>query len=268
MLKLKQNLLSYFSCVYALRFFLTHLVVLDLKNKFRRSRLGILWTFLSPLFLTMIMSIIFSIAFNSDIVTYAPYILSGILFWDVFSSAFQAGSSAIISNQFFIRQCNHPYSFYTLKSALVYVITFLIAILSLVIWMIFVNPLGIIYGLIFILPALIIYFFVAWAGTNIAAYVCAKYRDYPMVAPLVLQALWYVSPVFLPESVFKSNEYLLMWFNFNPITHLLNLIRNPFLENTIPTLEDYVISVLFAFLLGIFSILISKKMGKDIIFYL
>lgn len=268
MATLMNQSVSYLQHIYTLRFFLKHLVILDLKNKFRRSKLGILWTFLSPLFLTIIMSIVFSVAFNTDIVTYAPYILSGILFWDLFSSSFQTGGTVIISNQFFIRQCNHPYSFYSLKSSLVYVITFLIALISLVIWLIFINPIGIVFGVLFLLPAIIIYFFIAWAGTNIAAYTCAKYRDYPMMAPLVLQGLWYISPVFLPESVFKSNEYLFLLFESNPITHLLNIIRRPFLDGVCPSIQDYGISIIFALGLGVFSIFISKKMGKDIIFFL
>ncbi len=268
MSKLSDSITTYWQKIYELRYFLLHLVKLDLRNKFRRSKLGILWTFLSPLFLTLIMSVIFSVAFKSDIVTYAPYILSGILFWDVFAGSFQAGGYAIISNQYYIRQCNHPYSFYTLKNALVSVVTFLIALLSLVAWLIFVNPMGLLYGILFIIPATIIYFFMSWAATTIAAYVCAKYRDYPMMAPLILQTFWYVSPVFLQESLFQNNQILFTWFNANPITHLLNLIRKPFLNNVAPSCNDFLISLLFVAVLGLLSWYTSKKIGKEVIFYL
>ena len=120
---------EYWSKMYEMRFFIWHLVKLDLRNKFRRSKLGMLWTFVSPLCLTMIMAVVFSTVFKADIKTYAPYILSGILVWDILGSSFQAGSYAIIANQFYIRQCNHPYSLYTLKSSLVYIVTFCTAVL-------------------------------------------------------------------------------------------------------------------------------------------
>ena len=88
---------DYVSKIYELRYFIWHLVKLDLRNKFRRSKLGMIWTFLSPLCLTLIMSVVFSVVFHYNIATYAPYVLSGILFWDVLSSAFQAGAYVIIS---------------------------------------------------------------------------------------------------------------------------------------------------------------------------
>ena len=268
MKKRRGKKIQYWTSLFELRFFLIHLVRLDLRNKFRRSKLGILWTFLSPLFLTMIMAVVFSVAFHSDIASYAPYILSGILFWDVFSGSFQSGSYAIISNQFYIRQCSHPYSFYTLKAACVNTITFLIALLSLVVWLAFINPMGILYGIIFLIPAILIYFMMSWAAVTIAAYTCAKYRDYPMMIPLIMQALWYVSPVFLQESLFRENVYLGQWLDVNPITHLLKLIRQPFLYNSAPSMMNYFVSLAFVLLLGLIAWGISRHNGKEIVFYL
>ncbi|MBR3017225.1 MAG: ABC transporter permease [Clostridia bacterium] len=259
---------NYWSKMYELRYFIWHLVKLDLRNKFRRSKLGMLWTFVSPLCLTLIMSVVFSIVFHYDIATYAPYILSGILFWDIMSSAFQSGAFVIISNQFYIRQCCHPYSLYTLKSTIVYLITFMIAMISLLCWLIFVNPIGILWGLLFIVPALIVYFPITWAGTTIAAYTGAKYRDYPLMIPLIMQALWYVSPVFFQEEMFKSSDVLYNFFLYSPITCLLNLIRSPFLYNRPPVWKDYGISLLFAALLCLWAWRIAHKNGKEIIFYL
>ncbi len=265
---MSQRIKEYWGKMYALRFFIWHLVKLDLRNKFRRSRLGILWTFLSPLCLTLIMAVVFSVAFKNDITTYAPYILTGILFWDIVNSSFQAGSYVIINNQFYIRQCNNPYSVYTLKTALGYIITFLIASISLLFWLVFINPVGILIGLLFLIPTLLIYFPLAWAGTTISAYTATKYRDYPMMIPLIMQALWYVSPVFLQESLFKSNEILYTWFQYNPITCLLNLIRFPFLYNSIPAWKDYGISIAFVAVISLWAYWIARKNGKEIIFYL
>ena len=265
---MKERLVTYFKTMYRLRYFLKHLVGLDLKNKFRRSKLGLLWTFISPLCLTLIMAVVFATVFKSDVATYAPYILSGMLFWEVFSGSFNGGANAIIANQFYIRQCSHPYSFYTLKSAIVSMITFLIALIALLFWLIFINPLGIVYGALFLLPAMLIYFAISWAATTIAAYTCVKYRDYPMMAPLLLQVLWYISPVFFQESMFRGNDFLYMWFTYNPITKLLNLIREPFLYNRVPSVQDFLSSIAFAVFLAFFANRISKKNGKEIIFYL
>lgn len=256
------------SKLYEMRYFIWHLVKLDLQNKFRRSKLGMLWTFISPLCLTLIMATVFSVVFHSDIATYAPYILSGILFWDIVSSSFQAGAYAIIGNQFYIRQCNHPYSLYTLKTAMGFIITFLIALISLMIWLAFINPMGILWGLLFLIPAILLYFPFSWAGTTIAAYTAAKYRDYPMMIPLIMQAFWYISPVFFQEDMFQRSPILYNWFLYSPVSCMLNLVRSPFLYNHAPAWKDYGISLLFVILMSLWAYVIAKKNGKEIIFYL
>ena len=56
---------------------LEELVSRDIKIKYRRSVLGVLWTVLNPLFMMVILSIVFSNLFRFDIENYPVYILSG-----------------------------------------------------------------------------------------------------------------------------------------------------------------------------------------------
>lgn len=259
---------NYIEKLYASRYFWTHLARIELKNKFRRSKLGILWTFVSPLCLTAIMSIVFATAFKQDIGSYAPYILSGILCWDVFSGAFIGGSYSIIANDAYIRQFNHPITIYTLKSAIVYTISFAIALLALVAWILFVSPMNI-FVAIFSLPlTMLIFFGFAWAGCTISAFTATKYRDYPQLVPLVLQTLWYISPVFFQREMFETVPLLETWFKLNPITHMLQLVRAPFLDGSLPTLQNYLFSIGLTAVLAIIAYHINKKEARDIIFYI
>lgn len=262
------SLRKYLQEVYAARYFWMHLARIELKNKFRRSKLGILWTFISPLCLTAIMSVVFATAFHVDIASYAPYILSGILCWEVFSGSFVGGSYAIVSNDAYIRQFCHPITIYTLKSAIVVTISFLISLIALAIWVAVVAPVHLLLA-IFTLPmTLIIYFLFAWSGITIAAFTCTKYRDYPQMAPLVLQTLWYVSPVFFQEEMFQSSSLLQAWFQANPITHMLRLIRAPFIYGELPSALNYVVSLAFVAVFAFFAIRINRKNARDIIFYI
>lgn len=259
---------NYFNKLYDARYFWMHLARIELKNKFRRSKLGILWTFVSPLCLTAIMSVVFATAFHVDIASYAPYILSGILCWEVFSGSFVGGSYGFISNDAYIRQFNHPVTIYTLKSAIVIILSFLISLVALAAWILFLSPLHLLLAL-FTLPAtLLIYFILAWSGTTIAAFICTKYRDYPQMAPLILQTLWYISPVFFQKEMFESSVALSTWFYLNPITHLLQLIRAPFLEGMLPSSFDYAMSLVLVSITALFAVRVNRKSARDIIFYI
>lgn len=259
---------NYIKRVYDARYFWSHLARIELKNKFRRSKLGILWTFISPLCLTAIMSVVFSTAFNTDIASYAPYILSGILCWDVFIGSFVGGSYVIVANDAYIRQFNHPVTIYSLKTAIVITVSFTISLIALVLWTVFTAPFNLLAAL-FSLPTTLVYFFIfAWGGVTISSFICTKYRDYPQMAPLIMQTLWYISPVFFQEEMFASNPILHTWFNINPVTHMLLLIRRPFLYGELPSPVNYLVAALLVGAVALVATQVNKKMARDIIFYI
>nr|WP_315023644.1 ABC transporter permease [uncultured Aminipila sp.] len=259
---------EYLKKIYESRYFWLHLARIELKNKFRRSKLGILWTFINPLCMTAIMAAVFSIVFHQDLVTYAPYILSGILFWDMLNSSLIGGGFTIIGNESYIRQFSHPITIYMLKSAIVYIISFLIALISLILWVAIIAVENLPIAFISLPLTILIFFVLIFSSTTIAAYTNTKYRDYPQMVPLILQTLWYLSPVFFQEDMFKQNEFLYTWFNCNPITHILMLIRKPFLEGQYPSTTNYLVSIGTVLLLAILAYRCNKKNSNDIIFYI
>ncbi|UKS24984.1 ABC transporter permease [Paenibacillus sp. HWE-109] len=258
---------EYIRKIYRTRYFWTHLVYAELKNKFRRSKLGFLWVFMNPLLLTLLMTTVFGTVFKTSFGDYAPYILSGIIVWNVISSSIIGGGNSILSGEQYIRQFNHPIVIYTLRSSLVITITFVIEMLSLVIWIIFLNPQNIILGIITFPLTVFLYFLVSWSTTTIAGFINAKYRDYPQVMALIIQALWYVSPVFFKTEMFTTNPVLKNFLNMNPVTHVLALIRNPFLLGVMPTPSDYGFTIGVVFILTIVACWITYKNQDKIIFY-
>lgn len=254
--------------IYRTRYFWAHLVRAELKNKFRRSKLGILWTFMNPLLLTVLMSTVFGTVFNMSFADYAPYVLSGLIVWELISGSFIGGGHSIMTGEQYIRQFNHPIIIYTLKSALVFTITFVIAMASLVVWMLILSPQNVILGIITLPLTTFLYFLMSWSITTIAGFTNTKYRDYPQVMALVIQAVWYVSPVFFKEEMFTSNPVLKNFFNMNPVTHLLALVREPFLNGEMPSLSDYGFTVGTIFVLALIAIWVNKKNHKNVIFYL
>ena len=61
---------------YKYRNLFKQLVFRDIKLKYRRSILGYLWSVLNPLFVMLIMVIVFSSIFRSDVENFPLYLLS------------------------------------------------------------------------------------------------------------------------------------------------------------------------------------------------
>ena len=259
---------GYVAELYRLRYFWLNLARSDLSNRFRRSKLGILWSMLTPLFLTIIIATVFGTIFNTPMLELAPFILSGVIVWDIIVSSFVGGSNAILSSEQYIRQASHPLSIYTLRWAIVTCATFLIALMSLIIWMLFVSPTHIWVGLVVLPLNLLVYLILSWSITTFSAFINTKYRDYPQIIALLVQMLWFLSPVFFQRELFMANPALERWFYYNPITHLLELIRAPFLYGSLPTLRNYAISLMFALGWALIAMLTSRLLKSKVIFYI
>ena len=66
---------------------LNELVTRDVKTKYRRSVLGVLWTLLNPLLMMVVLSVVFSHLFKFDIDNYPLYLLAGQVVFNFFSAA-------------------------------------------------------------------------------------------------------------------------------------------------------------------------------------
>ena len=258
---------AYFSRIYQARFFLVHLVRWDMKYKFRRSKLGLLWTILQPLLLTLIMSTVFSFVFKLEMKTYAPYILSGMLAWDVIHGSFVANSMSFCAAETYIRQYAHPLAIYPLRTAAVSICSFLIALIGLLVWGGLLYPRNLPLFLFSLPFTVILYFMLAWSVSTISSHICVRYRDYPYVMTLVMQFMWYLSPVFFREEMFQGNELLFRAFLMNPITQVLKLLRRPLLYGELAGPLTYLYVLGMCVFLCAIAWRISKG-EKTVIYYL
>ena len=83
---------------------LTELVSRDIKIKYRRSVLGVLWTVLNPLCMMIILSIVFSNIFKFDVENFPLYVLSGQVVFNFFNDATTSSMTSILNNASLIKK--------------------------------------------------------------------------------------------------------------------------------------------------------------------
>ena len=259
---------EYWKKIYKTRYFWSHLAKNDLKTRFRRSKLGLLWTIIQPHFLTIIMSVVFGVVFQQPLGEYSIYILSGIIVWDMLQTCIVSGGSALFNSEQYIRQFNHPITIYTLRHAVVVSAIFCMEMIALAVWGVFYSPINLLFGCLTLPLTILLFFPLVWGFSTIAGYSGTKYRDYPQIMALIMQILYYISPVFFKQEMFMSNQILKLWFELNPITHFLNLVRAPFVYAEFPTVMDYIFVLFTNFAVVLWAFLLNRKNEKTIIFYL
>ncbi len=258
---------EYLQRIYRARNFWTHLVLSDLRTKYRRSFLGITWAVVHPLLLTLLLGFVMSRVFHSPLADYAPYIFSGLILWEFIITAAVTGCHAFINAESYIRQFVHPMAIYSLRTTLAGLINLGFAFIGLLVWIVMWRPENINATWLTLPFAFLTFFLVGWPLATIAAFTAVRFRDFSQMTVLILQAIWYVSPVFFLPRVFEGAKirYVL---DYNPIYHLLCLFRAPLLQGELPTLMNYVFSLATALFLGAIAAMLIKFSEKRVIFYL
>ena len=95
------------------------LVRIDLKNRYRRSLLGVGWSLLHPILMTIVLCTVFGQFFHrGDLKTYAPFLLSGLIFWNFITTAMNQGCLCFFLGESYIRQHPAPLAIYPLRTTL------------------------------------------------------------------------------------------------------------------------------------------------------
>ncbi|MBA7543422.1 hypothetical protein ES705_35753 [subsurface metagenome] len=82
--------------LYHCRTLIVSLVLKEVKLRYQGSVLGFLWTFLNPLLLMCVYTIVFSIFFRIKVENYPVFLFCGLLPWGWFSTSILEGADSII----------------------------------------------------------------------------------------------------------------------------------------------------------------------------
>lgn len=258
---------NYLQRIWKARFFWTHLALADLRARWRRSFFGVFWGIIQPLGLTALIAFVFSKLLNVDITLYAPYILSGVIVWEFIVANVTGGSLSFVQAAPYILQHRHPLAIYTLRTVLVSLAVLALASISLYSWVGIALPENFGWHWIATLSIFPILVLIAWPLSTLLAYIGTRFRDVPHATGLLMQALWFASPVYFQASMFRDGGLSIL-VDYNPIYHILQIFRAPLLEGNWPSVTNYAFAISTALILTLLAWLIGLRAERRVIFYL
>ncbi len=208
--------------VVANRLLLWNLVSRDIKVRYKRTLLGVLWALLEPLLRMVIYTVVFSQILRVDAQPYPVFVLAGLLPWNLLRASLSTAEVSIVGNATLIRKMVFPHEILVLAGMGSNLINFAISLLLLV-------PLLLAYQVplttsLAALPALVAVQLLLVLGTSLAlAAICVEYRDVGFLAAFALSALFYLSPVLYPSSLVP--EALKTVYQWNPLAVLIDAYR-------------------------------------------
>lgn len=204
------------------QFLLMELVKKDIKLKYRRSKLGILWTLIEPILTTIVLTFVFSFMKGKGEPAFGVYILTGRLVFQFFSGGTKAAARSIRSNSGMMRKVYVPKYMYPLASVLSNFITFLISLIVLV-GALVIFRVKITYHVFAALPPLIILIIFTLGVSMILATAEVFFRDMEYLWGVLTTLIMYCSCIFFPIEKVPGSARVVI--KCNPVYCVINNFR-------------------------------------------
>ena len=219
---------------------LSELVSRDIRIKYRRSVLGVLWTLLNPLLMMIILSVVFSNLFKFDVENFPLYLLSGQIVFNFYSESTSSAMSAITGNAALIKKVYVPKylfvisrvfsSFINLMASFTALLLVMMAMRSELHWTVMLSP----------IPLMLLVLFSLGVGMILSA-VTVKFRDIMHLYSVFLTALTYLTPVIYPMSILPGWLYKIVM--LNPLTNILMMFRDVMINNMVFSIGQLIVAV-------------------------
>ena len=216
----------------AYRSLLRELVARDLKVRYKRSALGILWTMLNPLLLMSILAFVFSHVLRVTLEHFSIYLLSALVLWNFFAQATSWSTACFLSYAPLIKKVYVPQAIFVLATVLAGVVNLFISLVPLAVIMLVVgHPFS---PSLAFLPVPILLTAMFSLGVSLAlAPLSVMFADVVPIYQVVLSGWIYLTPILYPLTLLPDHYRRILV--LNPMTHLVEAFRTPIYQGEIPS---------------------------------
>lgn len=220
---------------------LTELVARDIKIKYRRSVLGVLWTLLNPLCMMIILSVVFSNIFKFDVENFPLYVLSGQVIFNFFNDATNTSMMSILGASSLIKKVYIPKYLFVISRVFSSIINLFASYCALLVVMIAMRVELHWEMVLSIIPLFLIIGFALGIGLVLAA-VTVRFRDIMHLYSVFTTGLMYLTPVIYPISILPDSiRFIVM---LNPLTNYLIMFRDFMFNASFPSLSSMAVGLL------------------------
>jgi lipopolysaccharide transport system permease protein len=261
--------LRYLGDLITYRHLCWNLVASDLRARFRRTSLGILWAIVQPLSMALMIALVWgALARTANYWEFALYVFIGAVAFDLFGAALSEGQDAIMKARGFVMQARIPFFVFQLRAMLTAVVMFVFGLIGVIG---FAMSIG-----LFPPPGLHLLLVPAFIGiallfclpiTIFMSVVGSQFRDVQHISGLLLRAIFLLSPIMLPREVLHTPHLQFMEY-VNPVVPFLDMIRDPLIYGQFWDPQDVIVLSAWTVGLWVLAFFTAGSTGRKVVFAL
>ena len=216
-------------------FVIQQLTSRELKRKYARSVLGVLWSVLNPLLSMGVLSLIFSQMFRRAIENYPIYYLTGYLLWQAFTGTTNSAMTTLADNRTLLLKVKFPMELFVLTRGCTALVNLGYSFVAYgVMLLVFRVEVG--WTVLFLVPIVgcLFLFSLGISYALSAAYVF--FGDVRHLYSVALTLWMYCSAIFYPADQLSGPIRQVV--EFNPLYLYIRCLRGAVMEGLTPTWEE------------------------------
>jgi ABC-2 type transport system permease protein len=209
----------------------------DFKLRFFGSALGYLWSLMRPLLLFGVLYFVFTevVRFGAGVNHYPVYLLAAIVLFTFFSETTSRGVTSLIERETLLRKIRFPRLVVPLSVALHAAFNLGLNLLVVFVF-VFASGIDPRWTWLEMVPLILLLVMLSTGTTMLLSALYVRYRDIQPIWEVILQVLFYASPIiYVTESFPDSIEREAM---ANPITAILTQMRHALIDADAPTAAE------------------------------
>lgn len=236
----------------------------DIRQRYRRSRLGQFWITLSIAIFIAAIGVVYSALFKQPVETYIPYLATTYIVWTLLSGIITDSTTAFVQAEGFLRQQALPKSTFILRVLVRNFLSFAhnVVVLPFVFVVFGISPNWTWFAA---LGGLVVVAIVGFLAAMICAILCTRFRDLPQIIQNIIQVAFFISPI--TWQVELLDEGLRHWVALNPFAALLRIVSEPLLGR-LPDLITYVSAGLSVLVLALVAWPLFRRFRQRIVYWL
>lgn len=257
--------MKYFQTFLNYRYLLENLIERDIKVKYRRSILGILWSVLNPLLMMAVIATVLSRVFKFPVENFHLYYLTGAVIYNFVSEATSSSMMSVFSSAALIKKVYIPKYIFPLEKCLFAFVNLLFSLVAVVIVILFSGVKLTFTALLFPIPILYALIFSIGMSLLLSA-LTVFFRDIVHIYGVFLTAWMYATPIIYPvEAVGEKIQFIM---KFNPMYYFVSYFRDLVLYGSIPGVRFNLICLGFSIFMLIIGILVFKQKQDKFVLYM
>lgn len=230
----------------------------EVLERYRGSLLGLFWSFMHPLLMLIVYFFVFGVVFNrkwgveqeSDL-QFAIILFSGLIVRELFAECLVRGPRLITSNKHFVTKVVFPLEILPIVSVCVALFHTVVGLIILTVAILVTKlalPTTAFLLPVVLFPIIVLALGVSWFLASLGVFL----RDISQVVGILATALLFLSPIFYPVSAVP--EHLQVYLYLNPLTLIIEELRNIMVFGTLPNWQFLIVYLLLAYAFMMFGV--------------